>query len=241
MKDEAKERNVTLAPVLPAAPVPPLPQAAPGLPAPDPPAPQGHPTSFAATTTTTNAHSPNPRRGVGGAPAPDPPRCTWADLTRNVIKGHIQEICGTYGQIDGQEIIAPAPLTGCLHNVATHPIAQKKNEWQLTMYPLKCEDKDHLSFPWQISLLTFCLHPPLCLNVSVTTETLSGSPQNSLALPRLQTPQLTRQLELLQVELPGTPDLTAPLLPHFSFHHWKSLYLKFYPASYQCVLPSNDH
>ncbi|XP_052334397.1 RNA-binding protein with serine-rich domain 1-B-like [Oncorhynchus keta] len=223
MKDEAKERNVTLAPVLPVAPVPPLPLAAPGLPAPDPPAPQGHPTSFAATTTTTNDHSPNPRRGVGGAPAPDPPRCTWADLTRNVIKGHIQEIFGTYrkikmidmpvdrlhphllkgytymefemvveaekglkhmdgGQIDGQEIIAPSPLTGCLHNVATHPIPHKE-----------------------------------------------------------KTPQLTRQLELLQVELPGTPDLTAPLLPHFSFLHWKSLYLKFYPASYQCVLPSNDH
>ncbi|CDQ67038.1 unnamed protein product [Oncorhynchus mykiss] len=68
------------------------------------------------------------------------------------------------GQIDGQEIIAPAPLTGCLHNVATHPIPHKeKNEWQLTMYPLKCEDKDHLSVPWQISLLTFCLQPPLCL------------------------------------------------------------------------------
>ncbi|XP_070976620.1 RNA-binding protein with serine-rich domain 1-like isoform X1 [Oncorhynchus clarkii lewisi] len=108
------------------------------------------------------------------------------------------------GQIDGQEIIAPAPLTGCLHNVATHPIPHKEK-------------------------------------VSVTTETLSGSPQNSLALPRLQTPQLMRQLELLQVELPGTLDLTAPLLPHFPFLHWKSLYLKFYPASYPCVLPSNDH
>ncbi|XP_064858488.1 RNA-binding protein with serine-rich domain 1-like [Oncorhynchus nerka] len=48
------------------------------------------------------------------------------------------------GQIDGQEIIAP--LTGCLHNVVTHPIPHKEK-------------------------------------VSVTTETLSGSPQNSLAPP----------------------------------------------------------
>lgn len=119
-------------------------------------------------------------------------------------------------------------------------IPDLQNEWQLTMYPLKCEDKDHLSFPWQISLLT-CFHPPLCLKVSVTTETLSSSPQNSLALPRLQTPPLTLQLELLRVELPGTPDLTAPLFLIFPFFTGKVSVSKVLP-SFLSLCPSlYDH
>lgn len=49
--------------------------------------------------------------------------------------------------------------------------------------------------------------------VSVTTETLSGSPQDSFALTRSQTPPLTLQLQFLPVELPETSHLTATLLP----------------------------